>query len=110
MNQNMRKFSALEGAILVNTSRFIQSFTYIIISGAAYLVKNKKDGREYIAKKILMGSLENKEQEGALLEVNLLKNLNHPNIVAYKTSFMTMGLLIIVMEYCEGKVNRVLGL
>jgi len=35
-------------------------------------------------------------------EVNLLKALNHPNIVAYKTSFITQGLLIIIMEYCEG--------
>lgn len=37
------------------------------------------------------------------MEVNLLKNLNHPNIVSYKTSFISMGLLVIVMEYCEGK-------
>lgn len=35
------------------------------------------------------------------MEVNLLKNLNHPNIVSYKTSFISHGLLIIVMEYCE---------
>lgn len=38
-------------------------------------------------------------------EVNLLKALNHPNIVAYKTSFITQGLLIIIMEYCEGKYH-----
>ena len=36
------------------------------------------------------------------MEVNLLKNLNHPNIVSYKTSFISQGLLIIIMEYCEG--------
>jgi NIMA (never in mitosis gene a)-related kinase len=67
------------------------------------LVKNKAENKEYIAKKILMGSLEDKEQKASLLEVELLKNLNHPNIVSYKTSFISMGLLIIVMEYCEGK-------
>ena len=38
-----------------------------------------------------------------MLEVNLLKNLNHPNIVAYKTSFISGGILIIIMEYCDGK-------
>ena len=43
------------------------------------------------------------EQEGAMLEVNLLKNLNHPNIVGYKTSFISQGLLVIIMEYCDGK-------
>jgi len=42
-----------------------------------------------------------KEQEGAMLEVNLLKNLNHVNIVAYKESFLSNGLMIILMEYCE---------
>lgn len=52
-------------------------------------MKNKKENKEYIAKKIMLGTMLEKEQESALLEVNLLKNLNHPNIVAYKTSFVT---------------------
>jgi serine/threonine protein kinase len=43
------------------------------------------------------------EQEGCMQEVNLLKNLDSPNIVAYKDSFYSQGMLIIVMEYCEGK-------
>jgi len=36
-----------------------------------------------------------------MLEVNLLKNLDHPNIVTYKESFLSNGLMIILMEYCE---------
>ena len=36
-----------------------------------------------------------------MLEVNLLKNLEHPNIVCYKESFLTSNQLVIVMEYCE---------
>ena len=36
-----------------------------------------------------------------MLEVNLLKNLNHPNIVGYKQSYFTLELLIIIMEYCD---------
>lgn len=39
-----------------------------------------------------------------MLEVNLLKNLQHPNIVAYKESFLLPGQMIIIMEYCEGKI------
>ena len=68
------------------------------------MVKNKNEGgKEYIAKKILLGSLEKGQQEGAMMEVNLLKNLKHPNIVSYKTSYISQGILIIIMEYCEGK-------
>ena len=62
-------------------------------------------GNQYIAKKILLGALQKNEQEGALMEVNLLKNLQHPNIVSYKTSFITKGMLVIIMEYCEGKLR-----
>ena len=36
-----------------------------------------------------------------MLEVNLLKNLDHPHIVAYKQSYFTLEQLIIIMEYCE---------
>ena len=36
-----------------------------------------------------------------MLEVNLLKNLDHPNIVQYKESFLTTNQLVIIMEYCE---------
>ncbi len=70
------------------------------------MVKNKYEGgKEYIAKKILLGALGQKEQDGAMMEVNLLKNLQHPNIVSYKTSFVLQGILIIIMEYCEGNSN-----
>ena len=68
------------------------------------MVKNKQENKEYIAKKILLGSMEKNEQESAMLEVNLLKALKHPNIVDYKTSYIAQGLLIIVMEYCEGNL------
>ena len=36
-----------------------------------------------------------------MLEVNLLKNLDHQHIVAYKQSYFTLEMLIIIMEYCE---------
>ena len=36
-----------------------------------------------------------------MLEVNLLKNLNHPNIVGYKESFVEQKTLMIIMEFCE---------
>ena len=33
----------------------------------------------------------------------MLKNLNHPNIVSFRGSFIDKGVLIIVMEFCECK-------
>jgi len=57
--------------------------------------------KHYISKKIMLSGLKQKEKEGAMLEVNLLKNLDHPNIVAYKQSYFTSEQLIIIMEYCE---------
>ena len=49
----------------------------------------------------MLSGLKQKEREGAMLEVNLLKNLDHPHIVAYKQSYFTIDMLIIIMEYCE---------
>ena len=42
-----------------------------------------------------------KEQEGSHLEAELLRKLDHPNIVSYKHSFVENGILIIIMEFCE---------
>lgn len=64
---------------------------------------HKIEGKKYIAKKVILEGLSLKEQEGCMLEVNLLKNLIHPNIVEYKESFLLPGQMIIIMEYCEGK-------
>lgn len=51
--------------------------------------------------KILLKTLSDKEQQGALLEANLLRQLKHANIVSYKSSYIEKGILIIVMEYWE---------
>jgi NIMA (never in mitosis gene a)-related kinase len=69
--------------------------------GAAMIVTHKKEGKKYVAKKIILEGLEPKEQENCMMEVNLMKNLDHPNIVKYKESFLTAHLLVIIMEYCE---------
>jgi serine/threonine protein kinase len=75
----------------------------LLLQGAAYIVRHKQEDKLYIAKKILLEAMSDKEQEGAMMEVQLLKNLNHPNIVAYKSSYIDNGQMIIIMEYCEGK-------
>ena len=50
----MKKFNASEEETLV----IIGPLTLI---GAAFLVKNKKESKEYIAKKIMLGTLNDKE-------------------------------------------------
>ena len=103
---NTKRSSAL--GVAISVQNILSNCDYL---GAAFLVKNKLEGgKEYIAKKILLGSLQKGEQEAAMMEVNLLKNLKHPNIVAYKTSFISQGILIIIMEYCEGKLSICLTL
>jgi NIMA (never in mitosis gene a)-related kinase len=64
-------------------------------------VNHLQEDRKYVAKKILLGGLSDREQQGAYQEAQLLKSLKHVNIVAYKESFIENEQLIIVMELCE---------
>ena len=78
--------------------------------GAAFLVKHKNpppgiSEQYFIAKKIVLGQLTVREQEQALLEAQLLRGLNHVNIVSYRCSFIDKEVLIIIMEFCESKSN-----
>jgi len=69
--------------------------------GSCHLVKHV-DGLR-IAKKIPVPSHQSEEREMAQQEVELLRMLDHPNIVEYIDSLiLANGTLIIVMQYCEG--------
>lgn len=68
--------------------------------GKAHLVSS--GGQLAIAKTIDLTCLSNKERETALQEVQLLRRLDHPNIVKYKNNFFMGDTLVIVMQYCEG--------
>ena len=57
---------------------------------------------------MIIEGMAKKEQEGCIQEVQLLKNLSSPNIVAYKASYCHKGELIIIMEYCDGKYQSAL--
>lgn len=70
--------------------------------GKAHLVKSNADNRQYIAKTIDLTCLSRKERETAEQEVELLRRLEHPNIVAYKDNFFMGETLVIVMQYCDG--------
>jgi len=70
--------------------------------GKAHLVLSEKDQRYFIAKTIELTCLSKKERETATQEVELLRRLDHPNIVDYQDNFFMSDTLVIIMQYCEG--------
>eukprot|EP00929_Paragymnodinium_shiwhaense_P032452 TRINITY_DN1797_c0_g1_i1.p1 TRINITY_DN1797_c0_g1~~TRINITY_DN1797_c0_g1_i1.p1 ORF type:complete len:656 (-),score=177.80 TRINITY_DN1797_c0_g1_i1:74-2041(-) len=70
--------------------------------GKAHLVSAGPDKPAYVAKTIDLTCLSKKERETSLQEVELLRRLDHPNIVEYRDNFFMGDTLVIVMQYCEG--------
>lgn len=68
-----------------------------------YRVRRKSDAGLYALKKVKFSNLGTKERENALNEVRILASISHPNIIAYKESFLDEGTntLCIVMEYAD---------
>ena len=97
----MKKCKLLDAATSVSSSTLTSK-------GSAWLVIHQLEGKKYIAKKVILDGLSAREQESCMLEVNLLKNLNHPNIVTYKESFLLPSMIVIIMEFCEGNFFRFL--
>ena len=57
---------------------------------------------KYVLKQIDLRKSSKRDILSAQQEAHLLKRLKHPNIVSYKESFETGGILHIVMLYCDG--------
>lgn len=81
------------------TVRFIGSGSF----GQVFLVSHKSERKHYVMKRIAcIAAMDASKQEATELEVRLLREMRHPNIVAYTESFMTReGHLCIVMEFCQ---------
>ena len=54
-----------------------------------------------VIKEIAVGDLEPDETLDAMHEANLLRNLDHPNIVKFHDSFIDGNYFCLVTEYCE---------
>uniref|UniRef100_A0A2I3RNR2 Serine/threonine-protein kinase Nek4 n=1 Tax=Pan troglodytes TaxID=9598 RepID=A0A2I3RNR2_PANTR len=66
-------------------------------------VKHRRDGKQYVIKKLNLRNASSRERRAAEQEAQLLSQLKHPNIVTYKESWEGGdGLLYIVMGFCEG--------
>lgn len=71
--------------------------------GAAILVKQVEPPKELrVIKRIDMTSLTQSQRLAARKEVEVLHELDHPNIIGYDESFYKSGKLHIVLEYADG--------
>ena len=70
--------------------------------GVVYKARQRGVDRIVALKLIKNSAHSSQERERFLREAQAAGKLDHPNIVAYRESFLTSNQLIIVMEYCEG--------
>lgn len=69
--------------------------------GKCFLMKSRKDGRQYVMKVVDTSRMSSKERKGAVGEAKVLAALKHPYIVNYRESFMDGHKLCIIMDYAE---------
>lgn len=60
-----------------NPSPFLGSF------GSVFKIKRKKDSKILVWKELNYGKMSEKEKQQLVAEVNILRELKHPNIVRY---------------------------
>jgi NIMA (never in mitosis gene a)-related kinase len=72
--------------------------------GRVYKVMRKQDGRILVWKELNYGKMQEKEKQMLVSEVNILRELRHPNITRYYDRIIDKesAKLYIVMEYCAG--------
>ncbi|NXD28292.1 NEK2 kinase, partial [Spelaeornis formosus] len=72
--------------------------------GKCRKVRRKADGKILVWKELDYGAMTESEKQMLVSEVNLLRELRHPNIVRYYDRIIdrSSSTLYIVMEYCDG--------
>lgn len=69
--------------------------------GSVYRALNWGTGETVAVKQIKLANLPKNELHTIMLEIDLLKNLHHPNIVKYQGFVKSTESLFIILEYCE---------
>ncbi|KLO16806.1 kinase-like protein [Schizopora paradoxa] len=69
--------------------------------GQVYRALNWATGETCAVKEIQLSNIPKAELGEIMSEIDLLKNLNHPNIVKYKGFVKTKEYLYIILEFCE---------
>ena len=70
--------------------------------GLVFLCREKLSGKQCVMKRMQLGTLSERERRSALQEAQLLRELQHPNIVAYVNMHVTRSKLFLMMQYCDG--------
>eukprot|EP00965_Chrysotila_dentata_P195717 6177143-Pleurochrysis_carterae.AAC.1 len=70
--------------------------------GTVYLCRQTDTGRQCVMKRMVLRSLSDKERDSAHQEAEVLRNLSHPNIVAYVDALSTRSKLYLIMQFCDG--------
>ena len=72
--------------------------------GMVAKIRRKADGRTLVWKELNYGKMSEKEKQMIVSEVNILRELRHPNIVKYYDRIIDreQAKIYIIMEYCEG--------
>ena len=69
--------------------------------GTVWLVRHHATGKQFIRKEVSMANMPRHEQKATMQEVEVLKRLQHPHIVAYVDSYRDGDNLCILMEYAN---------
>ena len=70
--------------------------------GTVYLGTHGASGEQVVIKEVNLRGLNARDVKSSMAEVEVLKKLKHPHVVAYRDSYKESGLLCIVMEYASG--------
>ena len=70
--------------------------------GTVYLATHSTSGEQVVLKEVNLRGLNSKDVKSSMAEVEVLKRLKHPNVIAYVDSYKESGQLCIVMEYASG--------
>lgn len=69
--------------------------------GSVFRALNMSTGETVAVKQVKLADLPKSELRVITLEIDLLKNLDHPNIVKYRGFVKSADTLDIILEYCE---------
>ena len=72
--------------------------------GSVHQIKRKSDNKILVWKELSYSTMSEKEKQQLVAEVNIQRELRHPNIVRYYDRIIDKerSKLFIVMEYCQG--------
>ncbi|KAH9252932.1 hypothetical protein BASA81_009088 [Batrachochytrium salamandrivorans] len=73
------------------------------ITGQVRLVRSKQDGQVYAVKSLNVDQMDGAQLQELQIEIEMLRKLDHPNIITLMEVFQSKKNIMIVMEHCAGR-------